>query len=188
MDVARKRVVYCPLPNRGAVTMRTYTRDPKARINSAKATVEYELEHAVKDGDCLLSHRKQPSNTYPRVAFRWEGKRRPMPVHRLVMLVKIGPKPEGAETRHLCGNHWCINPAHLCYGSTRENAQDSLRHGTAHWQHLSAGQVRDIRARYRKGVNQWDVGNRHEIAAEYGIHPDHVPMLVRGVTWKRTEA
>lgn len=51
-------------------------------------------------------------------------------VHHLVARAFLGPRPEGAEIRHLDGN--CRNNAatNLAYGTRQENVQDSLRHGT----------------------------------------------------------
>lgn len=51
-------------------------------------------------------------------------------VHHLVLETFVGPKPDGQECRHLDGN-----PAHnavenLCWGTRKENYEDSVKHGT----------------------------------------------------------
>lgn len=54
-------------------------------------------------------------------------------VHQLVAEAFIGPRPdgpEGAEIRHLDGDHFNNVPGNLRYGSHGENQADSVRHGT----------------------------------------------------------
>ena len=56
--------------------------------------------------------------------------RRNVPVHRLVTAAFLGPRPNGAVTRHLDGsrsNNWVSN---LAYGTHKENHDDSVSHGT----------------------------------------------------------
>ena len=38
--------------------------------------------------------------------------------------------PKGMVIRHLCGNHWCVNPKHLKVGTPKENSDDKYLHGT----------------------------------------------------------
>ena len=162
-------------------------QDPDRRLNNAERAVAHELAHAVRDGECLLSHRQQPSNTYPRVRFRVQGRIRTLPVHRLVMLVKAGPLPEGAETRHLCGRHWCINPEHLAYDTRSENARDALEHGRKPQVKMTIAQVRDIRKRYVPGVNHANRGTAVELAREYGLSTVQVRNIGTGRHWQRVE-
>jgi hypothetical protein len=52
------------------------------------------------------------------------------PVHRLVVLAFIGPRPEGMQIRHLDGNGLNNTPGNLVYGTASENQLDKIRHGT----------------------------------------------------------
>lgn len=58
--------------------------------------------------------------------------RRKHPVHRLVNTAFNGPKPfPSAVTRHLSGDPSDNRPENLRWGTTKENAADAVRHGTA---------------------------------------------------------
>ena len=53
------------------------------------------------------------------------------PIHQLVMLAFIGPRPNATETRHLDGdpkNNCLVN---LCYGTKEENHRDLYRTGVS---------------------------------------------------------
>ena len=163
-------------------------RNPNALCRNAVRAVEYELARATPLGDCLLSHRPGSKSGYPCTAFEFGGPRRTVPVHRIVMLAKAGPLPEGWETRHLCGNKLCINPAHLVYDSRSENCTDTQHHGRGSFAKLTPVQVADIRRRFVPGKNQWQPGNRNELAAEYGLNPEYLRQLAAGRSWKRVEA
>lgn len=55
-----------------------------------------------------------------------------MPVHQLVLMAHEGLKPDPlSQCRHLNGN--CLDNKfnNLKWGTAKENAQDSIRHGTA---------------------------------------------------------
>ena len=158
-------------------------RNPHSRMNDAKAAVAYELSRAIRDGACLLTHRRQHSNRYPRVPFRLDGENiRAMPVHRLVMLVKEGPLPERGETRHLCGNSKCINPDHLVYGTMSDNHCDRKTHGAA-GKKLTNEQVRSIRQRYVRGRNQASPGTSRALAQEFGVSTTQIRNIATSRQW-----
>lgn len=70
---------------------------------------------------------------YPRVCIvETEHGKRTRLVHRLVAVAFLGPCPEGQEVRHLDGNPANTALTNLAYGTSSENAQDSIRHGTFH--------------------------------------------------------
>ena len=51
-------------------------------------------------------------------------------VHRLVAAAFLGPCEPGMEVRHADGTRTNNQIDNLCYGTTRDNAQDAMRHGT----------------------------------------------------------
>ena len=53
-------------------------------------------------------------------------------VHKLVMLAFVGPRPDGAEIRHLNGDGTDNRLVNLTYGSVSENRIDITRHGHNH--------------------------------------------------------
>lgn len=58
--------------------------------------------------------------------------------HRLIAEAFLGPCPAGMEVRHADGTRTNNQPSNLCYGSTRDNAQDAMRHGTHQGAAMSA--------------------------------------------------
>ncbi len=67
---------------------------------------------------------------YPSVRLSADGKVTHLRVHTLVMRAFAGPCPPGMEIRHLDGNPANNRLGNLAYGTSRENAQDTLRHST----------------------------------------------------------
>ncbi len=85
---------------------------------------------------------------------------------------------------HSCanGHGGCINPKHLRWGSQAENMADSVAQGTRsrgasnNASKLSEGDVQEIR-------NLMGTMPKKEIATRYGINPDHVRAIERGLVW-----
>lgn len=68
-------------------------------------------------------------NGYTAVSLYRRGRRRVASVHALVCEAFIGPRPDGHEVRHLDGDPSNNVLANLTYGTPRENALDTIRHG-----------------------------------------------------------
>lgn len=66
---------------------------------------------------------------YPRVTLYRDGEKTLWFVHRLILLTFVGPLPKGQETRHLDGDPQNNALSNLCYGTRKENAEDTVRHG-----------------------------------------------------------
>lgn len=69
---------------------------------------------------------------YPAVSMVQDGAQLTHEVHRLVALAFIGPRPEGAEVRHLNGDRHDPRLINLTYGTRSENVKDKRAHGTDH--------------------------------------------------------
>ena len=54
---------------------------------------------------------------------------RPRTVHSLVLEAFVGPRPAGAVVRHLDGDKLNNRLENLRYGTSAENAEDTIRHG-----------------------------------------------------------
>jgi hypothetical protein len=87
----------------------------------------------------VLSHRRgrprvlrqsPDGRRYQKVVLYREDLRATRPVHVLVALAFIGPRPAGLQIRHLDGNSDNNRPWNLKYGTPTENMQDRFRHGT----------------------------------------------------------
>ena len=58
------------------------------------------------------------------------GRNHTMPIHHVVALAFLGPRPFGAQIRHLNGDRTDPHLSNLSYGSQSENQLDSVQHGT----------------------------------------------------------
>lgn len=136
--------------------------------------------------------------------------RKDFPVHRLVAGAFLGKSD--LEVRHLNGIAWDNNADNLAYGTSHENRQDALRHGTMSQRRagrtkltekdvaeiraakvirgdyelsrakLSWEQVQEIRAKYT-GAR----GEQTALAKEYGVTQATVHNIVRYKDWKAGE-
>lgn len=71
------------------------------------------------------------SSGYPSVRLVIDGNRRRLPVHKLVALSYLPPRPsEFHEVRHLDGNRLNSSADNLAWGTRKENAADRDAHGT----------------------------------------------------------
>lgn len=67
---------------------------------------------------------------YRRVCLLHEGKRRCVGSHVLVLLAFVGPRPAGAQARHIDGNPANNALENLAWGTPQGNQLDRRRHGT----------------------------------------------------------
>lgn len=114
--------------------------------------------------------------------------------HRLALILATGEPPtENLDACHECDNPPCCNPAHLFWGTRRENANDSARkgrHGTrvhperwrrgeAHPHHkLAVADVVDIRLRAAAGEQLT------RIAADKHVTKANVSLIVKRRAWR----
>jgi len=116
-------------------------------------------------------------------------------LHRLLLETYVGPCPDGMQCRHLDGNPRNNNLDNLCWGTPRENTQDSIRHGTfmagrpcrnggckgeQQWNSkLTRQDVRDIDALYRT-----QLFSRAKIAKWFGVSAMTVHRITSRKTWR----
>lgn len=67
---------------------------------------------------------------YDMVSLRDGGRDRYVSVHTIVLEAFVGPRPEGKLCRHLNGDPTDNRLENLRWGTQKENAQDSILHGT----------------------------------------------------------
>lgn len=106
-------------------------------------------------------------------------------VSRLVCEHVHGPAPTPAhEAAHSCGNghHACVTKGHLRWATRKENAEDTIAHGTSlrgernRNARLTAGDVRRIRA-------MKDKATKTQIAGIYGVTRSNVGHILAGRSW-----
>ena len=114
---------------------------------------------------------------YFQVSLQKKGRRICRLISRLVLETFVGLRPKGTQCRHLDGNNQNNHLENLCWGTPKENAQDSIRHGT-NGVKLNEEQVRIIFHAYHDGHY-----TQREIAKAFGVTPSHVSLIARKKTW-----
>ena len=108
------------------------------------------------------------------------------PVHKLILEAFVGKRPEGYLCRHLNGNALDNHPNNLCWGTPKENTQDSIRHGTAaclrHGEAAVGAKLTEVEI--YKIIDMHNNGHsKKEIASLFFITPHHVGDIINHKTW-----
>jgi hypothetical protein len=120
---------------------------------------------------------------YGKFAVNIDGRRRYLPAHRVVYLLKHGSLPF-VPVLHSCSNRLCCNPGHLSLGTTGENMADMIEDG-----HSPKGE-RNGRAKLTRS----EVAKMRELAAilepqhrtlafAFGVSASTVGKVLRRETW-----
>ena len=87
---------------------------------------------SIWNGRCRMLRPYVDRDGYHTTRLCVDNQRRSVKLHHCVLLTFVGPRPEGAECRHLDGNPGNNHVDNLAWGSSSENAADRVRHGTAY--------------------------------------------------------
>ena len=123
-------------------------------------------------------------NGYHKVALSNSGKEQQVPVHSLVLLAFVGPRPDGMVCRHLDGNKHNNHISNLSWGTAQQNSDDMVLHGTlrkgesVHLSKLTEKDVLEIRERAASGEKLAD------IAKDFPVVASGIFKIVRRETWK----
>ena len=128
------------------------------------------------------------------VQLRRDGKSHPFRIHKLAMLVFVGPRPKGLEVCHYDGDASNNYRSNLRYDTRLSNGADRIRHyrtgaGGREKKLLSQRQVK-IHARQRRWL-RWHLvfrairgiekgGIQREIADQYGLCMYHLSRIRNG--------
>lgn len=99
------------------------------------------------------------------------------PVHQLVALTFLGPRPDGADICHADGNPRNNAVNNLRYDSRHENIIDEFRQGKAH-KKLTMNDAKRIRKMLAEGHTG------QEIAKLFGVSPTSISHLKNGRTFR----
>lgn len=80
----------------------------------------------------LLARKRAKRGGYLTVSLLRNCEQTTRPVHSLVLEAFAGPRPTGAEIRHLDGDPSNARLSNLAYGTHSENVRDKRKHGTDH--------------------------------------------------------
>lgn len=132
----------------------------------------------------VIRSRINKQTGYPAVNLCVNNRRKTFPVHVLVCMAFIGPRPEGLVIRHMDGSRLNSELGNLSYGTQLDNSNDALIHGTT---------ARGIKLN-RAGLTEDDIRSirsdkrmQKEIAHQYGVGVPTISNIKNRVHWKHIE-
>ena len=129
---------------------------------------------------------KRFKNGYGQVGICLEPKKiRYLLAHRVMWELVHGEQLEAFKILHKCDRPWCVNPACLSKGTTRDNCLDMHRKGRDNPARgersgnakLTDGDVKAIREAAKNGTLQ------RVIAARYGVSKKQISCIVTRTQW-----
>lgn len=118
--------------------------------------------------------------------FRRDGKNILRTVHTLVAEAFVGPRPAGAQVRHLDGDKANNRPYNLVYGTALENALDREFHGTtARGDRSGTMKLPDADVAMLRLIYATQKINQYQLAALFNISQAQVNNIVLNKQRKR---
>lgn len=133
------------------------------------------------EGECWRWIGSISTDGYAKCFSKEHTGKKSVKVSRYLETLLKGPISPGIVIRHKCLNKDCINPDHLERGTSKQNAEDRNRDGTAlkgsknHKAKLTDTQVLEIRSSDLSIV---------ELVERYGISKPQVHSIRRGKSWR----
>jgi hypothetical protein len=125
--------------------------------------------------------------SYQRVSLRRDKKTYLRFVHRLVLILFVGPCPPGKECCHNDGNSLNNDLENLRWDTKKANQADRKKHGTylcghdVHNARLTEAQVREIRRRRAAGETLGSLGD------EFGVDFTNIYRICSRKTWRHVK-
>ena len=111
-------------------------------------------------------------------------KTRNVNIHTLVLEVFVGSRPNGMECRHIDGNRLNNHVSNLAWGTSSENHQDKILHGTSGVGEgnpsakLTSSDVLNIRQRHANGESCQSIAN------DFNVSDATVRQIAKRIIWK----
>ena len=153
--------------------------------------------YKVGDNGTVLSFRKNKwrqlfgmrGTGYATIRFYVDGKRKDIPIHKLVLNAFVGPCPEGMEACHHDDDSFNNALSNLRWDTHKANAYDSIRNGSFAFpkalrgssssrSKLSEFDVAMIRALLKEGCLV------KELALDFRVGPSQIKRISKGTTWR----
>ena len=133
----------------------------------------------------LVSTKSKSAGRYHKFRASDNGAGQTVYVHHAVAAAFLGPRPAGAQVRHLDGDASNNASTNLAYGTAQENAQDKHRHGT----HLAGSGCAQAKLSERLVVATRAFAKDRRmsnvyLAELYGVAPQTMDRAVAGKTWR----
>ncbi|MFH5773550.1 HNH endonuclease [Paracoccus sp. NGMCC 1.201697] len=119
--------------------------------------------------DCWIWIGAQGSHGYGRVSYH----RKSSAAHRVAFIESGGSFQDGNLVRHLCGNPFCVRPAHLKAGTPKDNAQDTSKMFRCKGSQ-SPAVIFGVRTSYSEGMPL------QEISRLYGLAQGSIVQIATG--------
>ena len=165
--VQAHRLCYVHLRQRNAG--QAFHAPERSRRASFAEFIQWILDNASPDGECLRSHRRGTPQGYPTAYFRREHDR----IGRWLLRWRDG-EPEGRHMLHSCHHPWCIRLEHLRWGTPKQNSADMVLAGRHPGQRLSGADMEEIRRRIAAGERN------AAIARAYAVDPSLISHIRAG--------
>lgn len=135
-------------------------------------------------------HRMKPvkmsrhKDSYYRVAFHCGSTTKNCIIHRLVLELFVGPRPDGMVACHNDGNKENNNVSNLRWDTQQANAQDRIRHGrqvcgSSYWSaKVTEKDILEMCERRRNGSTILDLSEK------YDLNPNTIRRILKGESWK----
>ena len=89
--------------------------------------------------------------------------------------------PQGFVVRHKCNNRSCVNPNHLCLGTTQDNTKDRELFGNP----AKGSRIGNSKLNPEIVTSIFNDPRTHPmIALQYGVHSSMVAKIKQGKSWK----
>jgi hypothetical protein len=127
--------------------------------------------------DCILWPYTMDKDSYG--VTQWEG--RQWGVHRLVCFLRHGEPPPYSMARHECRVRSCVNPNHLSWGTSKDNADDRDRHGTTcRGEARPASKLTEEAVRFIRSSSE----RTTDLAEKFGVTDTCISYARLGKTWR----
>lgn len=106
-------------------------------------------------------------------------------VHRLVLETYIGLRPVGMECRHLNGVRTDNRLINLCWGTPKENQQDSIRHGTSvRGERVGTSKLTEVKVKVIRYLYKVANFSLQDLAWQFDVGRTTIWRVINKETWK----